>query len=403
MRQIDENRARTIVGAIAVDDSEGRDTSELTRRDSSIQALGGDDSRRAARQVWRPIATGFLIVTVWFATDWTASATELQPPTASAAAIAPQKPDSQGLDEMIRRYSELYKVPLALVRRIIARESRFDPKARNGPYWGLMQIRWDTAKGVGYQGEPTGLLDAENNLAFGMAYLANALVVAHGNETRAEQLYRTGFYYEAKRKRLLARMIQGERRDVMLASLSPAMPQAPDPGKAALDAAAEAAMPTVSLALPLPRPKPRAVAVPVTELASIAAAPPALAASWPLPRPKPVVPHVALLASAAILPPTLDPIRRSDPAGLMAPMEPGFDVEAQALAAMPAPARPSPALAAIGSETAPSSGKSLASTQSLVRPIVETASVADFSPPVPRSRPLPAMKRFKLVLPTLGN
>ncbi len=43
------------------------------------------------------------------------------------------------------------------------KESKFDPKQRNGRYWGLMQIRVDTARGLGFRGEPADLLDADTN------------------------------------------------------------------------------------------------------------------------------------------------------------------------------------------------------------------------------------------------
>jgi soluble lytic murein transglycosylase-like protein len=41
------------------------------------------------------------------------------------------------------------------------------------------------------------------NLAFGVKYLAGAYLVADGNSARAIRLYRSGYYYEAKRKGLL--------------------------------------------------------------------------------------------------------------------------------------------------------------------------------------------------------
>jgi len=67
-----------------------------------------------------------------------------------------------------------------------------------------MQIRHDTARGMGYAGPANGLLDADTNLNYGVAYLANAFRVAGGDERRAVQLYAGGYYYEAKRRGLLA-------------------------------------------------------------------------------------------------------------------------------------------------------------------------------------------------------
>ena len=49
---------------------------------------------------------------------------------------------------------------------------------------------------------PAGLLDAATNLTYGVPYLANAYRLAAGNHERAIALYKSGYYYEAKRKGL---------------------------------------------------------------------------------------------------------------------------------------------------------------------------------------------------------
>ena len=76
------------------------------------------------------------------------------------------KPDTPRgeVDRLIAKYADIYEVPEALVRRVVKRESNFNPRARNHVYWGLMQIRHDTARGMGYKGNANGLLDAETNL-----------------------------------------------------------------------------------------------------------------------------------------------------------------------------------------------------------------------------------------------
>lgn len=68
-----------------------------------------------------------------------------------------------------------------------------------------MQIRFDTARGMGYRGPPRGLLDADTNLKYAVAYLSNAYLVAGGNPERALVLYARGYFYEARRKGLLDR------------------------------------------------------------------------------------------------------------------------------------------------------------------------------------------------------
>ncbi|UCI09429.1 lytic transglycosylase domain-containing protein [Mesorhizobium sp. B1-1-8] len=107
------------------------------------------------------------------------------------------------IERLIEKYSALYEVPIDLVRHVVNRESTFNPKAYNHGHWGLMQIKHTTARGMGYDGPATGLFDAETNLKYAVKYLRGAWLVAGGNAKRADQLYQTGYYYDAKRKGLL--------------------------------------------------------------------------------------------------------------------------------------------------------------------------------------------------------
>ncbi len=107
------------------------------------------------------------------------------------------------LHNLIGQYAAAYEVPERLVHRVVQRESRYNPVARNGPYFGLMQISHATARGMGYQGNAQGLLNANTNLRYAVKYLAGAYKVAGGNETQAVRLYARGYYYDAKRQGLL--------------------------------------------------------------------------------------------------------------------------------------------------------------------------------------------------------
>ena len=131
----------------------------------------------------------------------------LDPAAAAAApeeALAYAAPSGSGrLDGLISQYSSYYQVPESLVRRVIVRESKYNPGARNGPYLGLMQIRHQTAKTMGYSGAANGLLDAETNLKYGVKYLRGAYLVARGNSDQAVRFYSSGYYYDAKRMGLL--------------------------------------------------------------------------------------------------------------------------------------------------------------------------------------------------------
>ena len=94
-------------------------------------------------------------------------------------------------------------MPVELVRHVVNRESTFNPKAYNHGHWGLMQIKHATARGMGYDGPAAGLFDAETNLKYAVKYLRGAWLVSGGNAKRADTLYQTGYYYDAKRKGLL--------------------------------------------------------------------------------------------------------------------------------------------------------------------------------------------------------
>lgn len=131
----------------------------------------------------------------------TASLAPLPPGAASAYVALPQA--GAGVEGLISEYASAYAVPESLVRRVVHRESKGNPGAKNGPYMGLMQIRTDTAQSMGYRGGSSGLLDARTNLQYGVKYLRGAYLVADGDEDRAMKLYASGYYYHAKAKGLL--------------------------------------------------------------------------------------------------------------------------------------------------------------------------------------------------------
>ncbi|TPL02480.1 lytic transglycosylase domain-containing protein [Mesorhizobium sp. B2-4-16] len=130
-------------------------------------------------------------------------------PENPALLAAPSQPEQHAsgprgeIERLIEKYSAIYEVPIDLVRHVVNRESTFNPKAYNHGHWGLMQIKHATARGMGYDGPATGLFDAETNLKYAVKYLRGAWLVSGGNAKRADTLYQTGYYYDAKRKGLL--------------------------------------------------------------------------------------------------------------------------------------------------------------------------------------------------------
>ena len=99
-----------------------------------------------------------------------------------------------GLDSMIERHAAANGLPVELVRRVVTRESGYNPRARNGSNLGLMQIKYATARGVGYAGPASGLMDPETNLTYAVRYLAGAYHAAGGNANRAVGLYASGYH-----------------------------------------------------------------------------------------------------------------------------------------------------------------------------------------------------------------
>ena len=136
---------------------------------------------------------------------------------AAPAAEPPYKPgednikgfdlaEQAGLANLVRKYAHRHNVPVALIHRVIMRESRYHPHLVNHSFFGLMQINPGTARGMGYRGSPKGLLDAETNLAYATPYLANAWRLSGGDADTAVRLYASGYYNTAKRRHMLAEM-----------------------------------------------------------------------------------------------------------------------------------------------------------------------------------------------------
>ena len=107
------------------------------------------------------------------------------------------------LRRLINKWSDFYDVPRPLVHRLAIRESTHQPQARNGPYYGLLQILPATARGMGFRGDKGDLLDPDINLKYGVKYLRGAWMLADGDHATAIKWYARGYYYEAKRRGML--------------------------------------------------------------------------------------------------------------------------------------------------------------------------------------------------------
>ena len=123
--------------------------------------------------------------------------------TPSGEDLQTQPGGSPALRARIDHWADHYDVPRSLVHRVVQRESGYNPRARNGSYYGLMQIAPQTAGTMGFRGKPSDLLDADTNLKYAVKYLRGAWLCADGSQSAAVKWYSKGYYYEAKRRGIL--------------------------------------------------------------------------------------------------------------------------------------------------------------------------------------------------------
>lgn len=122
-------------------------------------------------------------------------------PTATTAPLYPN--ETPDLRRQINFWADHYDVPRSLVHRLAIRESSHRPDARNGPYYGLLQILPQTARTMGFRGTASDLLNADTNLKYAVRYLRGAWLLSDGDEATAIGWYARGYYYEAKRRGML--------------------------------------------------------------------------------------------------------------------------------------------------------------------------------------------------------
>jgi soluble lytic murein transglycosylase-like protein len=128
------------------------------------------------------------------------------PPAMAASSVGPGKasptsnleePSAQ-LRELIASHARRQGVPVDLARAVVRVESNFNPQARGrAGEIGLMQIKPQTARGIGFTGETEDLFDPNTNLRWGMRYLGTAYKLAGGSVCGTILRYSAG--HDAKR------------------------------------------------------------------------------------------------------------------------------------------------------------------------------------------------------------
>lgn len=106
----------------------------------------------------------------------------------------PMTQDQDSLKERAKHHANEAGVPFELANAVIIIESRYNPHVSNRGALGLMQIKLGTARGMGFEGSSKALMEVENNLRFGMRYLAAAYHASKGDICETVMRYQSGFY-----------------------------------------------------------------------------------------------------------------------------------------------------------------------------------------------------------------
>jgi soluble lytic murein transglycosylase-like protein len=86
------------------------------------------------------------------------------------------------LAEIVNRYAEATRIPSEIARAVIRVESDWDSELTGfAGEIGLMQIKPETARDMGFNGKNEALYDPETNIRWGIAYLAEAYRLANGD------------------------------------------------------------------------------------------------------------------------------------------------------------------------------------------------------------------------------
>lgn len=124
-------------------------------------------------------------------------------PSSRSAPVDLYPGETPEMRRLVNRFAAEHRIPPTLLHKVIQRESDYRAGARNGPYWGLMQILPETARQMGHDGPAHELLNPEVNLLYAGRYLRGAYLVARGDEDDAVMWYARGYYYEARDRCLL--------------------------------------------------------------------------------------------------------------------------------------------------------------------------------------------------------
>ena len=114
--------------------------------------------------------------------------------SAIAPAIsAPAAAGNNNVTGLIDRYAAANGIPAAFARAVVRIESNFNPRATGAQgEVGLMQIKYQTARGIGFTGTREQLYDPATNLEWGVKYLAMSWKLGGNTPCGAVMKYQGG-------------------------------------------------------------------------------------------------------------------------------------------------------------------------------------------------------------------
>lgn len=129
-------------------------------------------------------------------------------PLANASGIE-VLPDKTQLRNLTASYARIHGIDPKVGVALVQVESRFDPWAvGSAGEIGLVQIKCQTARELGYTGTCRNLHHVGTNLRYGMTYLARAKEMSDGSLCGMLAKYNAGLYSNARRQRYCDRVTE---------------------------------------------------------------------------------------------------------------------------------------------------------------------------------------------------
>jgi soluble lytic murein transglycosylase-like protein len=101
--------------------------------------------------------------------------------------------DARALGTIVEQHAKANGIPVQFARAIVKVESNWNPRLTGAAgEVGLMQIKHDTARHLGYDGSREALYDPDVNVRWGMRYLAGAWKLADGDHCGTVLRYQAG-------------------------------------------------------------------------------------------------------------------------------------------------------------------------------------------------------------------